>query len=158
MKHEHARFLEKVQHTTAGCWEWTGATYRYGYGHFRRRIGDRWVMYKTHRYSYEYHKGPIPPNKMVLHTCDNPSCVNPEHLYVGTAQDNANDMKQRGRKSFGRNPNHKLLSYDIAQELRYIKTEHPSYTLDDFVSLTGISKPQLSRILNNKIWKSPEEL
>jgi len=77
---------------TTGCHEWTGATAK-GYGRF---------TYKTkfclaHRASYEVHKGPIPEKMLVCHHCDNPKCINPDHLFIGTARDNARDALTKGR-------------------------------------------------------------
>ena len=76
------------------CWEWTAATNNIGYGMFRF---DNYKMRTAHRVSYELHKGPIPQGKVVCHTCDNPKCVNPDHLWVGTLKDNAQDMVNKGR-------------------------------------------------------------
>ena len=76
-----------------GCWIWTGAKDRDGYGRF-------WIGGKTkraHRVSYEAFKGPIPGDLELLHSCDNPSCVNPEHLSAGTSKDNSQDMMRKGR-------------------------------------------------------------
>lgn len=79
------RFLPDPQ---SGCWEWQGGKCK-GYG----VIGGR----GAHRVFYERYNGPIPPGLLVRHTCDNPGCVNPDHLELGTKQDNADDMKDRGR-------------------------------------------------------------
>ncbi len=72
-----------------GCWVWTGAR-SHGYG----TLGARG---KAHRHSYELANGPIPAGLDILHSCDNPPCVNPAHLRAGTAKDNARDAKERGR-------------------------------------------------------------
>jgi hypothetical protein len=90
------RFWERVVKTD-GCWLWTGATVR-GYGYIRADGGR--VQLKTHRVSWELHNGPLPPEALVCHHCDNPSCVNPAHLYVGTEADNVHDRERRRR---GRN-------------------------------------------------------
>ena len=74
------------------CWPWQGATIR-GYGHSHAN----YVHYYAHRRSYEMHHGPIPEGMVVRHRCDNPPCVNPAHLQVGTQVDNINDMIDRGR-------------------------------------------------------------
>lgn len=76
-----------------GCWGWKGKRWGAGYG----RI---WVEGKScylHRFSYQLHFGEVPGNLYVCHTCDNPSCSNPNHLFLGTAQDNIDDMWRKGR-------------------------------------------------------------
>ena len=75
-----------------GCINWTGTAVR-GYG--RIRVGPREVL--THRLAFELARGPIPAGLEVLHRCDNPSCMNPEHLRVGTHTDNMRDMAAKGR-------------------------------------------------------------
>lgn len=75
------------------CWEWKGATISAGYGHGNRN-GKHFY---AHRASYESKFGPIPKGLMVRHKCDNPPCVNPSHLEVGTNMDNVNDCHSRGR-------------------------------------------------------------
>jgi len=88
------RFWEKVK-KTADCWEWTGSKGHFGHGH----IGDKGIMYKAHRLSWEFKYGKIPNGLHCLHKCDNPSCVNPKHLYLGTHQNNMNDMVSKNRQS-----------------------------------------------------------
>lgn len=75
-----------------GCWEWTGHKYSNGYGVLK--VFGRDVS--AHRYSYELHKGPIPAGMFVLHSCDNKSCINPDHLRVGTHQENMDEAHARG--------------------------------------------------------------
>lgn len=90
---------------TDGCWLWTGSTNHNGYGKL-------WVMnadgtrskVRAHRLSYELHKGPIPKGVLVLHRCDNRTCTNPDHLYLGTHWDNAYDAVKRGRIHNDRDP------------------------------------------------------
>jgi hypothetical protein len=89
------RFWAQVQKTD-GCWLWTGATVK-GYGAFFANGKS----IRAHRYSYQLHHGPIPSGKMVLHHCDTPACVRPDHIYAGTNLDNVRDAMQRGRTPTG---------------------------------------------------------
>ena len=76
-----------------GCWEWIGNKMKSGHG----RIGYRDKVYLTHRLSYEIHIGYIPDNMNVCHRCDNPPCINPEHLFLGTQLDNIQDCVSKKR-------------------------------------------------------------
>lgn len=89
------RFWSKVQRSDT-CWEWTASISGSGYGLFSIRHRSA-TPAKAHRVSYEIHNGPIPGNMHVLHTCDNRSCVRPDHLYLGTNADNVRDRVTRGR-------------------------------------------------------------
>lgn len=90
----HIRFWSYVL-KTSGCWEWKGATDGHGYGQISR--GAEQSPYKAYRLSYEMFHGPIPEGLLVRHKCDNPICVNPDHLEVGTQKDNMQDASRRGR-------------------------------------------------------------
>lgn len=82
----------------SGCWEWTGATVKDGYGRVElSHLGKRIRAVMAHRLSWGIHMGPIPPGMSVLHHCDNPPCVNPAHLFLGTQADNIRDMILKGR-------------------------------------------------------------
>lgn len=88
------RFWAKVNKTEGGCWEWTGAKARGGYGTLNSAKAGGCVG--AHRFSFWLHNGIIDPLLMVLHSCDNPGCVNPGHLRQGTAQDNMDDKVRAG--------------------------------------------------------------
>jgi hypothetical protein len=83
-----------VSPTDTGCWEWNGGRNSKGYG--RIKIDGKRVS--VHRVVYELLVGPIPDGMFVCHTCDNPCCCNPDHLFIGTNQDNVNDMVSKGRQ------------------------------------------------------------
>lgn len=89
MKPWKQRFEEKFL-VSPGCWNWIACTNPKGYGQF--------TQLRAHRVSYELYVGPIPEGLSVLHKCDNRRCVNPDHLFVGTQDDNMKDMKRKGRK------------------------------------------------------------
>jgi hypothetical protein len=90
------RFWAKVRRVDGdGCWEWAAALGTKGYGKIQRP-GTR-ITEGAHRASYELNIGPIPTGLWVLHKCDNRKCVRPDHLFLGTCQDNIDDMHAKGR-------------------------------------------------------------
>lgn len=94
------RFWAKVvKGGPGGCWNWTGHHNGVGYGMLWAPEAGRKVL--AHRFSYEMHHGPLPPGVLVCHHCDNPACVNPEHLYAGDYRSNMRDAVARGRHGYG---------------------------------------------------------
>lgn len=88
------RFFSKVYISITGCWLWTAYRNKAGYGDF----GVRRRVMKAHVFSWEFHNGKeVPRGLDVCHTCDTPSCVNPDHLFVGTRTDNMRDCASKGR-------------------------------------------------------------
>lgn len=90
-------FLKKIRKTDT-CWLWTGHCNDYGYG-IILLPGE--IPTRAHRFSYEHFKGPIKKGLIVMHTCDNPPCVNPEHLRIGTKDDNNKDTALKRRHNYG---------------------------------------------------------
>jgi DNA-binding XRE family transcriptional regulator len=109
------RFWAKVD-KSGECWTWTATKNPTGYGY----ISDKGKMRIAHRVSYELAHGTLPDHLDVLHTCDNPSCVNPAHLRLGTHQDNMDDMKAKGRYPHrqGESASNARLTWDVVAEIR----------------------------------------
>ena len=92
-----SRFWAKVS-KTEGCWLWTGSKRNKGYGAFVwADVAGNVIQGSAHRFSYELHNGAIPAGLCVLHRCDTPACVRPDHLFLGTKRENNADMVSKGR-------------------------------------------------------------
>lgn len=130
------RFYLSFQTVQSGCWEWT-----------KGRIGSPKCLYGmmhinrknklAHRISYELHKGEIPEGRLVLHRCDNAKCVNPDHLYLGDAKQNAKDRQDRGRHNIKKV---KFTNYsrDTAQKVLDLRKE--GLFFKDIATQLGLTK------------------
>lgn len=152
------RFWEKVDvYSGLPCWLWNGAHDKWGYGSFRPI--DRTV--KSHRYVLELIAGyVVPADKCVLHNCDTPACVRPQHLYIGTRGDNARDMASRGRQFYQKNPDLVIkgsshpqarLTEDAVQEIRRLSATGMRQV--DIARRFGIAQPTVSDIALRRYWK-----
>lgn len=131
------------------CWGWRGYADKDGYGtvkHAGRPL-------RAHRFSWEIHNGPIPEGLCVCHKCDNPGCVRPDHLFLGTSADNMHDRDAKGRCAFTgtRNP-HAVLTAAIANAIRAKYTG--AYGQQASLAREyGVDYRTVSAIIGNKIWK-----
>ncbi len=139
------RFWPKVE-KSEGCWLWRGSTNSDGYGTIKGN-GSR-VIKATHA-SWEIHYGPLHPGNFVLHSCDNPPCVNPDHLFEGTHLDNMADMVAKGRipHIYGRRPAARLSEAQIAA-IRSDSRKQKLIALD-----YGVADSTISHIKTGKTWR-----
>jgi len=115
-----------VRHNTkTGCWEWTGGKDKRGYG--MTWDGKKWR--KSHRVFYEWLVGPISPGLFICHRCDNPSCINPEHLFPGTQKDNIQDAIAKKRFKFPqRQPGESNpMALLTNEQVRYVRSAHDGH-------------------------------
>lgn len=134
-----------------GCWEWIGYRDPNGYG--RMDVGDRPML--AHRVSYLVHYGSIPDGMAVLHKCDEPKCVNPEHLFLGTQADNVRDMhaKGRARKRALRGSEHGMAKLD-GKKVRAIRAWQGP--LKVIAERYGITAATACDVRKRKTWKHIE--
>ena len=149
------RFWAKVR-KTEGCWLWVGCRDHHGYGQIARG-GKYGGHMKAHRASYELSVGPVPDGMHVLHRCDNPSCVRPDHLFLGDHSANMRDMwnKGRGRCDGGGRPgsangNHRLTEEQVASIIRRHRAGDSSRKLG---AEFGVSKTLVLMIARGDVWK-----
>jgi len=142
------RFWLKVQipHGGFGCWEWSGAPDPEGYGFFK----VRGKMYRAHRYMWLTVHGTL-PQESVLHHCDNPACVNPSHLYLGTQADNIRDRSVRNRACRGERQHSAKLTEADVKHIRWMASfGYPGQAIAD---MFGMKEAQILAIIRRSAWK-----
>lgn len=144
------RFESKyIPEPNSGCWLWLGSKTLAGYGYFR--VGNK--MKRAHRVSFELFKGDILGDFYVLHTCDIPSCVNPNHLFLGTQKDNMRDMMRKGRLCPSeKHPKVKLTTEQVI-EIRKLYSLGKS-SMWDLAQSYAMSYKAIHSVLTFKTWKS----
>jgi hypothetical protein len=153
------RFMNKVnKNVDTGCWEWVACTDECGYGEFKIDGNSR----HAHRVSWELFIGEIPEKMEVCHTCDNPPCVNPDHLFLGTHKENMADMVKKGRyvkgkiykgiESFHRgslSPCAKLTEDNVIEIVNRVDNGEAMYSL---AKEFGVSYNTIRQIITGKRW------
>lgn len=143
----------KSVRTSSGCLEWTGWRNGLGYG----GLGYRGRMVGAHRLAYRLRHGPIPPGRLVRHSCDNPPCIADAHHLLGTTADNMADMKARGRASHtNRTPGTVNGQAKVSEEqVRAIRKD--TRALGIIAKEHGISKANACLIRGRKTWRHLED-
>lgn len=138
------RFWARVEKSD-GCWEWQGHRNAGGYGIYRYRQTD-----KAHRASWMIHNGEIVDDLHVLHRCDNPPCVRPDHLFLGTHLDNVADRvaKDRSKSEHGEHP--EKLTWESAERIRQLVAEGQYPWL--VAAYFGVSRVMVSKIVRGDSW------
>lgn len=131
------------------CWVWIGPTH-HGYG----KLMNNKKRILAHRYSYQLHHGPIPPDLQVLHSCDRPRCVNPSHLRVGTLAENMRDRSNRDRQARGsRNASAKLTERQAQHILDNCVLGSPRNGVPTFANRYKVHYCTILAIVKRTAWK-----
>lgn len=146
------RFLAKTKKEN-GCIIWVGARGKQGYGNFVMCLPSGKKYFRAHRFAYIAFRGPIEENKNVCHTCNNPSCVNPDHLYIGSQRDNLRQMDEQGRRvkrDYGRNA---IVTEEQVLEIRQ-RCADGKQNLTALAREYGYASPnRIREIVQRKRWK-----
>lgn len=142
---DRKRFWGKVR-MGDGCWEWMGGLSKSGYGLFQ--IGKR--TFRAHRVSYVITHSIVLDQRLICHRCDNPKCVNPDHLFPGTAKDNIRDASGKMRLLYGTDhPRHKLSPADVIK-IRELSAEMSDKKL---AKIFGVTHHNIALVRQRKIWR-----
>jgi len=133
-----------IPEPNTGCWLWTGKMDAYGYG----QMHDRPVYLKAHRVAYTEFIGPIPEGMHVCHKCDMPLCVNPRHLWLGTASQNHMDRAMKGRSARGERVGSAKLN---AAKITAIRSANG--TIYELAAAFGISPQTISKVKRRELWR-----
>ncbi len=138
----HERFDAKyIAVGSDGCWPWTSSVNCNGYGKISVSRST-WTL--AHRVSWELHHGAIPDGMFVCHHCDNPLCVNPDHLFLGSHEDNMRDMVEKGRSLSGERHNMAKLTNEQVTDIRSLAGAMPQAAIG---ARFGVSQGHISRLL-----------
>jgi len=147
--------LEKFQIKSDGCWEWRGTKDAGGYGRLSNREGRRGSPEKAHRVSFEKAFGAFDKNLHVLHRCDNPECTNPDHLFLGTHQDNMKDMVSKNRQQrvsrYGADNHVALFTVKQIERIRSLYASG-EYTYIMLAAKFSACRDTIRKIVNNKTY------
>lgn len=140
-----------------GCWEWRGAKNEHGYGVLGKEGGRGAGNVKAHRLSYQiFCHVSLTPKQCVCHKCDNPACVNPNHLFVGSQLDNMSDMLSKARNSkppvrYGKANNKAKLNDESVRKIRQLSAK--GWSSRKIASLFLVTKSAILSVVNHETWR-----
>lgn len=138
-----SHFWERIRvDESTGCWNWTGAKSKAGYG----SVGIGFRVFNAHRVAFEFSTGKSADGLFVCHRCDNRACINPAHLFLGTPEDNATDMAEKGRV------NTQKLTAENVREIRAIYARG-GITQKELAKQFGMGQSQIARIVLRQTWR-----
>lgn len=148
-----ARFWAKVSvRKDSSCWAWDSNKTVKGYGQIY--VGEGQSPVGAHRLSYMIHHGPVPDGMYVCHSCDNPECTNPNHLFLGTPKDNTQDMLTKSREAWGMKSGSRKLTTDQVISIRRAYADGES--IDILMGIFGVSRSCITDIVTGRRWgKAP---
>lgn len=149
-----SEFWNRMQ-KPVGCWLFDGAKEINGYGYLLNPFGDRPKFLTAHRVAWILTNGPIPDGMRVLHKCDIRACCNPDHLFLGTDADNAEDMRRKGRSgSQGEKCIHAKLTEEIVREIRkqFVRVNERKSNIREMAKRYGVTPGAIREVVLNLTW------
>jgi len=143
------RHLQRV----GECWVSDGKRWRGGYVRLLRDFGDRWIFIGVHKLSFLWFRGPVPEGLQVCHTCDNPPCCNPYHLFLGTDEENKKDCYRKNRLAFGERHGMSVLTEEKVQRIRQRFISGGRNTKGRLAKEFGVSRRTIQMVVERKSWK-----
>lgn len=145
------RFWSKVEKSD-GCWVWRGDIGHGGYGRIRINGANK----MSHRIAWEWVNGPIPAGLVICHSCDNPPCVNPDHLRAATQKENVEESERKGRRNYrtGPAPWRAKLTEENVREMRHLHKENSKYYTDGKIAkMFGVDPSTAKKAIYGLTWK-----
>ncbi len=132
-----------------GCWEWRGTRDKNGYG----RVSANYDTLPAHRLAYKISHGAIPPGRLVCHSCDNPPCINPKHLWLGTPHQNTSDAVRKKRHAHGGRVHGAVLTAGAVKLARNLYKHNGPYNMTDLAYLFGVKKTAMRNAIRHVTWR-----